>query len=118
MWCCAFSITDTTVLAAAEKNLKFTFDQLFRSYSRYLLDCSTSEWLFCMDWFGPNDMFGKIFATPLQLCLSSLTTYLKTCYDVVGLLIMLRVNAMCKQGGARFFFSSPILFFSPPLQPW
>lgn len=80
-----------------EKNLHFNFEVLFRSLNKYLLDCCTSEWLFCLDWFGPNDMFMKIFKDALGFCLQYLTTYLKNSFDTVGMLVMLRINAYNKQ---------------------
>jgi hypothetical protein len=81
---------------AAEKNVRFTYDVLFRSLHHYLLDSVTSEWLFCIEWFGPNDLFSKIFSVPLQQCLQTVSTAVKGSFDCIGLLIMLRINALNK----------------------
>lgn len=81
---------------AAEKSTRFSYDVLFRSLHHYLLDSVTSEWLFCMEWFGPNDLFPKIFSVPLQQCLATVSTSVKGSFDSVGLLIMLRITALNK----------------------
>ncbi len=81
---------------AAEKNARFPYDALFRSLNHYLLDSVTSEWLFCMEWFGPNDLFNKIFTVPLQQCLQTVAATVRGSFDCIGLLIMLRITALNK----------------------
>lgn len=81
---------------AAEQKARFSFDALFRSLNRYLLDSVTSEWLFCIEWFGPNDLFARVFAAPLQQCLQSVAASVRSSYDCLGLLIMLRLTALNK----------------------
>lgn len=86
---------------AAEKNLKFGYELLFRSLNQYLLDSVTSEWLFCIEWFGPNDLFGRIFNLPLQQCLQSIGNSIRASFDSVGLLVMLRINSINKRTMVR-----------------
>jgi len=86
---------------AAQKKLMFSYEALFRSLNQYLLDSVTSEWLFCIEWFGPNDLFGRIFNTPLQQCLQSVTSSVRNSYDSVSLLIMLRINSINKRTMVR-----------------
>jgi len=51
---------------AAEKNLKFPFEVLFRSYNRYLMDFITSEHIFQSDFFSSSStaIYDAVFAKP------------------------------------------------------
>ena len=86
---------------ASERKLKFSYEAIFRSVNQYLIDSVTSEWLFCIEWFGPNDLFGRIFNIPLQQCLQSITTSVRSSFDCVSLLIMMRINSINKRTMVR-----------------
>jgi hypothetical protein len=80
-------------VATAEQQ-KFPFEMLLRSEIKHLSDAATNEFLFIIDFFGtaPRDTFNKIFLRTLSLILENLENYLLTCYDAVGLLLMIKVN--------------------------
>jgi hypothetical protein len=96
---------------AAEKSLKFPYDTLFGSLNQYLLDSVTSEWLFCIEWFGPNDLFPRLFSQPLQLCISSIGSHIAVSYDAVGLLLMLKMTSRNKKTMVRRGISVLVKYF-------
>jgi hypothetical protein len=80
-------------VAQAER-LKYPYEALFRSIQKHLMDSATSEYLFSKDFFKlrSRDLFNQIFARTLSLCLENLENYLFSCYDALGLLLMIRVT--------------------------
>lgn len=63
-----------------------------------MLDTITNEWKFYNDFFGDDvaqkkDIFGPIFGTTINVFLESVDSFLSTCYDAIGILLMLRVTA-------------------------
>ena len=104
-------------VAEAEK-LKLPYEALFRSLHQHLMNSATAEYLFLIDFFQgntadpnnnsnsdahtsnastssilrPRDLFLRVFAKTLSLCLEHLENYLFTCYDAIGLLLMVRVT--------------------------
>ena len=77
---------------AAEKKQKFTYEFLFRSMLHLLCESATTEYLFTHQFFGKMDsIFHQIFAKTIGLFMEQLTGFLGTCYDAVGLLLMVRL---------------------------
>eukprot|EP00742_Colponemidia_sp_Colp-10_P005738 GILJ01006133.1.p1 GENE.GILJ01006133.1~~GILJ01006133.1.p1 ORF type:complete len:595 (+),score=118.62 GILJ01006133.1:511-2295(+) len=79
---------------AVQKGLKFPYECILRSSHKLLMDTATSEYLFCLDFFGirDTDMFMLIFTKTISWFLESLENALYNCYDTVGLLLMIRVT--------------------------
>jgi len=76
----------------------YYFECIFRSVQKHLMDSATSEYLFTIDFFPQatntqnREIFNQIFAKTLSLCLENLENYLYNCYDVVALLLMIKVT--------------------------
>ncbi|GLD95225.1 hypothetical protein PINS_up003867 [Pythium insidiosum] len=86
---------------ASQENLKLPYEAVFRNVQQHLMNSATSEYLFIIDFFRAGreenvlrsrDMFLRVFAKTLSLCLENLENYLFTCYDAIGLLLMIRLT--------------------------
>lgn len=96
---------------AQQEGLKLPYEAVFRSVQQHLMNAATSEYLFLLDFFhqgggsrsgssgGPHqqllrarDLFLRVFAKTLSVCLENLENYLFTCYDAVALLLMVRLT--------------------------
>jgi Vps52, C-terminal len=64
---------------------------VFRSLNLYLLDMVTSEYLFDVEFFGKVDLFTPILGKVTQLFVGNLRDYLSSCFDCVGILLVIRV---------------------------
>lgn len=71
---------------------KFPGEVLFRSVNKLLMDTATSEYLFCADFFGEDAVFHELFGPTLSAVESHLSTTVQEMYDMVGLLLMIRIN--------------------------
>ncbi|RHZ15346.1 hypothetical protein DYB31_012765 [Aphanomyces astaci] len=85
---------------------RWPYEALFRSTQVHLVNAATSEYLFLLDFFkaaeGSNpvrvrELFLRIFAKTLSLGLEQLENYLCTCYDAIGLLLMVRLTLQHQQ---------------------
>jgi vacuolar protein sorting-associated protein 52 len=66
-----------------------------RSVFKHLVEAATCEFLFTHDFFkGPKgaEAFNAVFARTLSLCLENLENYLFSCYDAIGLLLMIKLT--------------------------
>ncbi|KAJ0412752.1 hypothetical protein ATCC90586_002382 [Pythium insidiosum] len=86
---------------ASQENIKLPYEAVFRNVQQHLMNSATSEYLFIIDFFRAGreenvlrsrDMFLRVFAKTLSLCLENLENYLFTCYDAIGLLLMIRLT--------------------------
>ncbi|GAB9463606.1 Vacuolar protein sorting-associated protein [Globisporangium polare] len=86
---------------AQQENHKLPYEAIFRNVQQHLMNSATSEYLFLIDFFKPSfgdnpmrsrDLFLRVFAKTLSSCLENLENYLFTCYDAVGLLLMIRIT--------------------------
>jgi vacuolar protein sorting-associated protein 52 len=86
---------------ASQENHKLPYEAVFRNVQQHLMNSATSEYLFIIDFFRAGrdenvlrsrDLFLRVFAKTLSLCLENLENYLFTCYDAVGLLLMIRLT--------------------------
>ena len=70
---------------------KFSYEVLFRSAHKLLMDSATSEYLFCHDfWAGDQSMFQEVFAPAIAAVEESLTQFLGNCFDVASIILMVR----------------------------
>eukprot|EP00246_Nothoceros_aenigmaticus_P001290 TRINITY_DN11795_c0_g1_i1.p1 TRINITY_DN11795_c0_g1~~TRINITY_DN11795_c0_g1_i1.p1 ORF type:complete len:481 (-),score=95.18 TRINITY_DN11795_c0_g1_i1:38-1480(-) len=77
----------------AEANAsKFPYEVLFRSLHKLLMDTATSEYLFCISFFGEDVIFNEIFTGPFAVIDDHVNTVLTNCYDAVGLMLMIRLT--------------------------
>ncbi|RLN47396.1 hypothetical protein BBJ29_001954 [Phytophthora kernoviae] len=87
---------------AQQEGLKLPYESIFRNMQQHLMDSATSEYLFLIEFFKPSnqnenvfrsrDLFLRVFAKTLSLCLENMENYLFTCYDAIGLLLMIRLT--------------------------
>jgi len=78
---------------AADKKQKFTYEFLFRSMLHLLCESATTEYLFTHQFFGKMDsIFHQIFSKTISLFMDQLGTFLGSCFDAVGLLLMIRLT--------------------------
>ncbi|KAG0332721.1 Vacuolar protein sorting-associated protein 52 [Podila horticola] len=87
---------------ANEKNLKYPYETLFRSFNLALIDNASSEYLFLIEYFAkrsqPADIeriqtvFTHIFEPTLKLGLANVKEYADSSYDAIGILLCLRIN--------------------------
>ncbi|CAM9116209.1 unnamed protein product [Discosporangium mesarthrocarpum] len=80
-------------VAVAEDD-RFPYEAIMRSVTKHLMDSATSEYLFTLEFFKGHSQntFNQIFARTLSLCLEQLENYLFTCYDCIGLLLMIKLT--------------------------
>lgn len=67
-------------------------EEAYRSTHKLLMDTTTSEYLFCHDFFGDPTVFGRLFVAPLAAVEEGLTDVLPLLHDPVGLLMMIRLT--------------------------
>ena len=81
---------------AIAEGMKFPYESIHRSVIKHLIDAATNEFLFILDFFQSNtrETFSKIFGRTLSLILEILENFLLTCYDGVGLLLMIKIINM------------------------
>lgn len=85
------------IIAHTQKDrAKYYHEQIFRSHQRLLIDTATSEFLFLNDFFdtqaqGNHSLFSDVFGKTTQFFLDSLESFLLSCWDSVGLLLMIRI---------------------------
>ncbi|TMW62995.1 hypothetical protein Poli38472_005613 [Pythium oligandrum] len=86
---------------ASQENQKLPYEAIFRNVQQHLMNSATSEYLFIIDFFRAGreenvlrsrELFLRVFAKTLSLCLENLENYLFTCYDAIGLLLMIRLT--------------------------
>lgn len=82
---------------------RLPFEAILRSVLKHLVDAACSEFLFLLDFFrtAPKDTFNRIFGRTLAQVLEALENYLLTCYDAVGLLLMIRLSAKLRMAMQR-----------------
>jgi len=86
--------TDPIIAHTHKGNAKYYHEQLFRSHQMLLVDTATSEFLFLNDFFdahGDHTLFVEVFGKTTQFFLDSLEGFLASCWDSVGLLLMIRI---------------------------
>lgn len=86
------------VHVATAENLKFPYEVLLRSVLKHLVDAASNEFLFIADFFktSPRETFNRIFGRTISLVLENIENYLLTCFDSVGLLIMIKMTHLLR----------------------
>ncbi|GJJ69334.1 vacuolar protein sorting-associated protein 52 [Entomortierella parvispora] len=86
---------------ANEKNMKYPYEALFRSFNLALIDNASSEYLFLVEYFsrrsqpdleGIQSVFTQIFEPTLKLGLANVKEYADSSFDAIGILLCLRIN--------------------------
>ncbi|KAF9187799.1 Histone acetyltransferase kat2b [Haplosporangium sp. Z 767] len=86
---------------ANEKNLKYPYEALFRSFNLALIDNASSEYLFLVEYFSKRTqadtediraVFSHIFEPTLKLGLANVKDYADSSFDAIGILLCLRIN--------------------------
>eukprot|EP00735_Rhodelphis_limneticus_P006766 TRINITY_DN19201_c0_g1::TRINITY_DN19201_c0_g1_i1::g.2358::m.2358 TRINITY_DN19201_c0_g1::TRINITY_DN19201_c0_g1_i1::g.2358 ORF type:complete len:679 (+),score=218.02,sp/Q94KD3/VP52A_ARATH/39.65/3e-169,Vps52/PF04129.7/3.4e-134,Sec3_C/PF09763.4/2.2e-06,Sec3_C/PF09763.4/0.0073,COG5/PF10392.4/0.0014,COG5/PF10392.4/7e+03,COG5/PF10392.4/15,COG2/PF06148.6/0.0039,COG2/PF06148.6/1.1e+04,COG2/PF06148.6/1.4e+03,Baculo_PEP_C/PF04513.7/4.3,Baculo_PEP_C/PF04513.7/8.2,DUF148/PF02520.12/4.7e+03,DUF148/PF02520.12/ len=79
---------------ALENGQKFAYEQIYRSMTKMLMDSVCTEYLFYSEFFGiREDLFEPIFGHTIQTFFyEKLEEYLQTCYDAIGILLMIRIT--------------------------
>ncbi|KAF0539370.1 Vps52-domain-containing protein [Gigaspora margarita] len=89
------------VHVAENKNQKYPYEALFRSFNLTFIDNASSEYLFIVEFFAKNDkpnvdwakdIFAEIFDTTIKMGLNSTKQYVETTYDAIGILLCIRLN--------------------------
>lgn len=80
-------------LAQAEK-LQLSFEQVYQGFHQHLMNAATAEYLFLLDFFDTSDqqVFMSLFANTISFALEALENHLFNCYDIVGLLLLIRLT--------------------------
>ncbi|SAL98829.1 hypothetical protein [Absidia glauca] len=89
------------VHVAEDKDMRYQFEQLFRSLNLTMIDNASSEYLFIYEFFSkdPNTaadiaktVFQQIFDTTEKTGLNFTKSYVESSYDTVGILLCIRIN--------------------------
>uniref|UniRef100_A0A7S4PBY8 Vacuolar protein sorting-associated protein 52 homolog n=1 Tax=Paramoeba aestuarina TaxID=180227 RepID=A0A7S4PBY8_9EUKA len=77
---------------AAKNGTTYTYEVLFRSMNFYLIDLVTTEYNFCVEFFGREvDTFSPIFRDVIDSYVDDVRSYLKGSYDCLGILLVIKV---------------------------
>ena len=82
------------VVQMIDPNTRFQYEEIFKSFLRLLTDTSINEYRFLLQFFHQRDMFNKIFDKVLQQFLEEFDAFRQSCYDSIGLLLMIRIVEM------------------------
>eukprot|EP00946_MAST-07B_sp_MAST-7B-sp1_P002529 g2529.t1 len=79
---------------AQKEGQKFSYEHVFRSVQKHLIDSAANDFTFLVDFFGTrsHDLFNTIYSKTLSLCLENLEHFLSTTLDSVALLLLIRIN--------------------------
>lgn len=87
---------------AEDKEQRYQFEQLFRSFNLTLIDNASSEYLFIHEFFSSRDakksaditkmMFQEIFQPTEKVGEDFTKNYVENSYDAVGILLCIRIN--------------------------
>uniref|UniRef100_A0A7S1B6C6 Vps52 C-terminal domain-containing protein n=1 Tax=Corethron hystrix TaxID=216773 RepID=A0A7S1B6C6_9STRA len=99
------------VHVALAEGEKYPYEMVFRSIMKHLMDSATNEYKFTSNFFrhSGKDAFTAIFSRTLSLVLEQLETYLFSCYDFLGLLLMMKLN----HGHRRIMHSRQVHVLDP-----
>jgi len=76
---------------AQREGKKFHQEVIFWSTNRLLMDTATSEYIFVQRFFNESSLFKLIFQKTIELFTTTIQEHMLNTYDIVGLLVMIRV---------------------------
>jgi hypothetical protein len=84
--------------SAKKENKKFYIEEIFHSLVRVLTDTCTFNYLFVLEFFiiradQFQPVFGELFAKTFQMIVENLSSMLVYTHDILGLLLVLKVNS-------------------------
>ncbi|KAJ3273286.1 hypothetical protein HDV01_004644 [Terramyces sp. JEL0728] len=88
---------------AEEKNQKFTFEQIFKSVSRLVLDNASSEYIFTNEFFQEKSIktssesmsfFNEVFDPTLKIIQTFFKQYIDQTHDAISILVCIRLNTL------------------------
>eukprot|EP00963_Diacronema_lutheri_P006781 scaffold598_cov318-Pavlova_lutheri.AAC.19 len=79
-------------VAEAKKD-KLPYEEVFRCMQKLLMETSTSEFVFCTDFFGETKTYSKVFAGAISVVEENITTAMPSLHDPMTLLLVIRVNS-------------------------
>ncbi|KAG0172911.1 hypothetical protein DFQ30_009374 [Apophysomyces sp. BC1015] len=100
----ALRMHDSSVIlvhVAEDKDQKYQFEQLFRSFNSTLIDNASSEYLFIYEFFSRDTntaadiaktIFQHLFESTEKVGLNFTKAYIESSYDAVGILLCIRIN--------------------------
>ncbi|KAJ3029343.1 hypothetical protein HK097_005818, partial [Rhizophlyctis rosea] len=91
---------------AADQNMKFPFEAIFKSVNRLMMDNASSEYIFDLEFFAPpkskpsratstdaaTSAFNEVFDGTLKLISQTTKQYTDQSYDCLGILLCIRIN--------------------------
>eukprot|EP01091_Cochliopodium_minus_P019899 TRINITY_DN8517_c0_g1_i1.p1 TRINITY_DN8517_c0_g1~~TRINITY_DN8517_c0_g1_i1.p1 ORF type:complete len:767 (-),score=247.53 TRINITY_DN8517_c0_g1_i1:17-2317(-) len=94
-----------------EKDVKYAYDVLYRSINHYFIESASAEFIFISDFFSACDELTKgeqdtifagklvisMFKPSIEMIKESITNFLNTTFDSVGLLLLLKISSLQKQ---------------------
>ncbi|KAI8086031.1 Sac2 family-domain-containing protein [Halteromyces radiatus] len=89
------------VHVAEDKDIRYQFEQLFRSLNLTMIDNASSEYLFIYEFFSKDvttaadiakSVFQQIFEPTEKIGLSFTKNYVESSFDTVGILLCIRIN--------------------------
>ena len=85
--------TAAPIIAHSNSGSKLSWEVLFRSSQKLLVDMATFEYLFCIDfWKGDSQIFRDVFAQPLQVIDEYVQSEISTNFDAIGLALAILIN--------------------------
>ncbi|KAI8893007.1 Sac2 family-domain-containing protein [Globomyces pollinis-pini] len=96
--------TDSGIIVphhAEEQNQRFTYEAIFKSITRLLLDNACSEYQFTLEFFidknskspeSVSQIFGEVFDPCLKYIQNVIRQHVDTTFDAIGLLMCIRIN--------------------------
>jgi len=79
------------VVQMIDVNHRFQYEEIFKSFLRLLTDTAVNEYRFLLQFFHQKDVFNTIFDRVLQQFLEEFDAFRQSCYDSIGLLLMIRI---------------------------
>ncbi|KAL2914393.1 Vacuolar protein sorting-associated protein 52 [Polyrhizophydium stewartii] len=88
---------------AEDKNMKYSYEAIFKSITRLLLDNASSEYIFTTEFFArtktrhpievPGVVFTEVFDQTLKFIQATIKSQIENTFDAVGILICIRLNS-------------------------
>ncbi|KAI8927959.1 Sac2 family-domain-containing protein [Entophlyctis helioformis] len=93
----------SNVFTLGDRVYKYSYESIFKSISRLLLDNACSEYIFTTEFFAgaktkhpievPGVVFTEVFDQTLKFIQATIKSQIDSSFDAVGILICIRINA-------------------------